>query len=187
VNDPHPSGRATGRGGRQPEQTLHRGISWYRDEHGRTSFYDGDLERWVTWERGVDAPPPPPGWGGGLVRPRWTTGWRVVPVLLTVAVVVIAVVQVLRPAGDQVQKEAKASAALLGTCLAQNGTALGHPKYSSTPVSCQSAKATVKVVKVLPSTPGSPLCPADTTGVELPYTGVRYPHIECVQSVHSSG
>ena len=110
-----------------------------------------------------------------------------VPVVITVFVVVIAVVQVIRPSGNQVQKEAKASAALLGKCLAQSGTASGHPKYSSKPVPCGSQRAAVKVIKVQPSSPGSPFCPPGTTGVELPYSGVRYLHIECVQDVHAGG
>ena len=187
MTEPAPPPRGTQWGRRPPQSAVHRGVHWYRAERGRVSFYDTDGERWVPWASGVDAPPRPPGWGGGLVRPHWTTGWRLVPVVLTVVVVVIAVLQALRPSGNQVEKEAKASAALLGKCLAQNGTALGHPKYSSTPVSCESRTATVKVVKVLPSTPGSPLCPAATTGVELPYAGVKFLHIECVQPVHSSG
>jgi hypothetical protein len=104
-----------------------------------------------------------------------------------VAAVVLAIVQVLRPSGDQVTKEAKASEAMLGKCLAQHGTVNGHPRYSSTPVPCDSADAAVKVVKVIPSTPGSPLCPDGTTGVELLYNGVQYPHIECVQPLHPAG
>jgi hypothetical protein len=183
VNDSTSPPRQTRPRGRPAEQTVYRGIHWHRDEHGQISFFDPDGERWVAWKRGIDAPPRPPGWGGGLVRPRWTTGWRLVPVVLTVAVVVIAVFQALRPSGNQVEKEAKASAALLGKCLGQSGSALGHPKYSSSPVPCSSQKAAVKVVAVLPSTPGSPLCPAGTVGVELPYAGVKFLHIECVEPV----
>ena len=115
--------------------------------------------------------------------PSWKSRWRLIPVLLIGAVLIVAVVQVLNPGGNQVAKEQSKSAALLGKCLAAHGTAEGHPKYSSTPVACDSPTASVKVVKVLPSTPGSPLCPTGTTGVELPYPGVRYPHIECVQAV----
>jgi hypothetical protein len=176
-----PTGPAFRRG-RPPEQTEHRGVSWYRDERGRVSFYDAEGERWVPWRPGVDAPPRPPGWGNGeVVRPRWRSGWRVVPIVLTVAVVAIAVDQALQPSSNNGATEAKASAALLGKCLSQSGTALGHAKYSSQPVSCSSPRAAMKVVDVLPSTPGSPLCPAGTTGVELPYAGVRYLDIECLQ------
>ena len=107
--------------------------------------------------------------------------------MLAVAAVVIAIVQVLRPSGDQVAKEAKAAEAMLGKCLAQHGTNDGHPKYSSTPVPCDSADAAVRVVKVIPSTPGSPLCPAGTAAVELIYNGVQYPHIECVEAVRAGG
>ena len=167
-------------------ETTHRGIRWRRESGGGIAFYNTDGGRWVHWEPGVDAPPRPPGWGGRRpVRPRFLTPWRMVPLVLTVAVVILAVLQVVRPSSDEAKKEASASAAMLGKCLSQDGSALGHPKYSSSAVSCSSPKAAVKVVKVVPSTPGSPLCPQGTTGVELPYAGVQYPHIECVQPVRS--
>jgi hypothetical protein len=101
--------------------------------------------------------------------------------VITVAVVILAILQVVRPSSNEAKKEASVSEAMLGKCLASDGTALGHPKYSATAISCTSPKAAVKVVKVIPSTPGSPLCPQGTTGVELPYAGVQYPHIECVE------
>jgi hypothetical protein len=104
-----------------------------------------------------------------------------------VGAVVVAIVQVLHPSGNQVAKEAKAAQAMLGKCLAQHGTVNGHPKYSATAVPCDSADAAVKVVKVIPSTPGSPLCPPGTIGVELLVNGVNYPHIECVQTVRPGG
>jgi streptogramin lyase len=100
-----------------------------------------------------------------------------------VVAVVIAVVQVVRPSGSQTAKETAASKALLGKCLAEHGTSGGHPKYTSATVPCDSSSAAVKVVAVIPSTPGSPLCAAGTTGVELPYPGVQYPHVMCVQPV----
>jgi hypothetical protein len=168
------------------EETSHRGIRWQRDESGGLRFYDADGERWVTWKPGVDAPPIPPGWAqsvrtGGVERPAWRSGWRLIPVVLIVVVLLIAVVQGLRPSGSQAHKEAHATAALLGKCLAQDGSADGHPKYSAKPVPCDSAKAAVRVVDVVSSTPGSPACPSRATGVVLPYPGVRYPHILCIE------
>ena len=76
--------------------------------------------------------------GRRCARPGWRSRWRLVPLVLIVVVVVIAVAQVLRPSGNQVHKEAAGTAALLGKCLAQHGTAEGHPKYSSKPVPCDS-------------------------------------------------
>ena len=171
------------------EETTHRGIRWQRDEDGRLRFYDADGQRWVIWAPGVDAPPVPPGWARrrgltSLPRPGWRSPWRLVPLALIVVVLIIAVVQALRPAGNSVPKEAAAAAALLHKCLPQHGTAGGHPKYSSKPVPCTSPAAAVQVVLVIPTTPGSQLCPADTTGVVLPNSGVQYPHILCVRQVH---
>ena len=108
------------------------------------------------------------------------TRWRLLPLVLTVAVVIIAVAQGLHSggsSGNAVAKEAAASAALLDKCLAQDGTIDGQPKYAAKPVACDSPKAALKVVKVLP--PGSPLCPTGTTGIEIPYAGVTNPHVEC--------
>ena len=168
-------------------ETTYRGIRWRRDADRGISFFDPDGDpgssgaREPTPHRDRPAGPPSgsPAPGGGR--------WRLIPLLLIVAAVVIAVVQVLRPSGDQVAKEAKAAQAMLGKCLAQHGTIDGHPKYSSSPVPCDSADAAVRVVKVIPSTPGSSLCPSGTTAVELLYNGVQYPHIECVETVRPGG
>jgi hypothetical protein len=110
-----------------------------------------------------------------------------VPLALIVIVLIIAVVQAFRPTGNQAKKEAAATAALLNKCLAQHGTAEGHPKYSSKPVPCTAPTAAVQVAQIVPTTPGSPVCPAQTTGVILPFAGVRYPHILCVRAVHPVG
>jgi hypothetical protein len=174
------------------QETTHRGVRWQRDDGGRLRFYDADGARWVTWGPKVDAPPLPPAWvprnaPGGLERPPLRSRWRLIPILFIVVVVVIAVVQALRPSGHQAHSEAKATAALLGKCLAQDGTSGGHPKYRATPVPCDSPEATVRVAQVIPSTPGSPFCPAGTIGVELPYPGVRYLHVLCVEAVRATG
>ena len=83
------------------------------------------------------------------------------------------------------QGETAASQAMLGECLAQEATTDGHPRYSSTPVPCASPTAAVKVVTVIPTSPGSPLCPGGTTGMELLLT--RDPHVECAQPLHPGG
>jgi hypothetical protein len=98
-----------------------------------------------------------------------------------VVVVLVAIWQVTRTSGGQESKESRATAALQGKCLAQHGTLDGHPRYSATPVPCDSPSASVKVAQVLPTTPGSPVCPAGTTGFEIPYAGVQYPHVLCLQ------
>lgn len=170
------------------EETVHRGIKWQRSPEGSIRFYDPDGERWVDWAPGVDAPPRPPGWVSSRpARPGWRTPWRLVPLAVTVLVVIIALVQVLRPSSTAVKKEAAASAAMLGKCLSRNGTENGHPRYSPTPVPCSSPASAVKVVQVVPSKPGSPLCPAGTTGYEQLYPGVQYPHVLCLQPVQQDG
>jgi hypothetical protein len=169
--------------------TTHRGVRWHRDRDGNVSFYDQSTRQWVNWVPGVDAPPRPPGWTTlgvptRVSRPGWRSQWRIIPVLLVLAVVIIAVVQAVSPSSNNTAKESAAAQALLGKCLAQHGTFQGHPRYSNTTVPCDSAQAAVKVVQVIPSTPGSPGCPAGTTGMELAYAGVAHPHIECVQPLH---
>ena len=141
----------------------------------------GDLEA------GSRRPALPPGWAqsvstGGVERPAWRSRWRLIPVVLIVAVLLIAVVQGLRPSGSQAHKEAHATAALLHKCLAQDGTANGHPKYSATPVACDSSTAAVRVVEVVPSIPGSPVCPAVPPGWSSVSRGALSPH-----SLHRAG
>jgi hypothetical protein len=174
------------------QETTHRGIRWQRHDDGRLQFYDPDGARWVTWGPKVDAPPPPPDWAprraaGGIERPPWRSRWRLIPIVFIAAVVVIAVVQALRPSGHQANAEAKASAALLGKCLAQHGVSGGHQQYTATPVPCDSPTAAVRVAEVIPSTPGSPICPPGTTGMVLPYPGVRYLHVLCIEPVRAGG
>ncbi len=174
--------------GEDGERATHRGIHWYRDRQGNVSFYDESGSQWVRWERGKGAPPLPPKWQvlgvpTRITRPGWRSRWRIIPLILVVAAVAVAILQVVLPPGNNAAKEAQASAALLGKCLAKNA----NKGFSSKPVACSSTKAAVRVVQVLPSTPGSPLCPSGTTGVELAYPGVRYLHIECVQAVRPSG
>ena len=169
-------------------RTTHKGVHWHRDEQGNVSFYDASSAKWVRWRAGGDAPPLPPRWQilgvpTRVARPGWRSPWRIVPAVLIIAAVVIAVLQSVLPSSNNTAKEATASAALLGKCLAKAGS---HG-FSADPVPCSSPKASVKVVKVVASNPGSPLCPTGTTGVELPYPGVRYLHIECVASVPPTG
>jgi hypothetical protein len=176
------------------EEVTHRGVRWQRNGAGRIRFYNGDGERWVAWGPGVDAPPLPPGWGvrdrprpAGPSRAGWRSRWRLVPLVLTAVIVAIAVAQGLRPSGNQAHKEATETAALLGKCLTQNGTAGGHPRYSAKAVPCDAPTASVRVVRVIPSTPGGGICPGGTTGVEVPYPGVSYPHILCIQGLPPRG
>ena len=175
------------------EETEHRGIRWQRSgAGGPIRFFDPDGQRWVDWAPGVDAPPRPPGWEPGRAgarpsRPGWRTPWRIVPLVVTVFVVVVALVQVLRPSSSAVKNEAAATAAMVGKCLSQNGTENGHPRYSPSAVPCSSPSAAVKVVQVVPSKPGSPLCPSGTTGYEQLYPGVQYPHILCLQPFQAGG
>lgn len=170
------------------EETVHRGIRWERSPDGSLRFFNPDGENWVDWVPGVDAPPRPPGWeparrGARPARPGWRTPWRLIPLAVTVLVVIIALVQVLRPSSHAVKDETAATAAMLNKCLSQHGTENGHPRYSPTPVPCSSPSAAVKVVQVVPSNPGSPLCPSGTTGYEQLYPGVQYPHILCLHPV----
>jgi hypothetical protein len=176
----------------QAEETTFKGVPWRRRTDGSVYFHDQSTGRWVKWGPRVDAPPLPPRWGmlgvaTKVTRPGWRSPWRLVPIVVIVFAIVYAVVQVERPSTDQSAAETRASAALLGKCLAQDGTAEGHPKYSTTTVPCTDPKAAVKVVAVVPSTPGSPPCPAGTTGMEIPFMGVAYPHVECIQPLPTRG
>jgi hypothetical protein len=103
-----------------------------------------------------------------------------VPIVLVLLVVGVGVYQATKTTDDPVGAETKAAEALVGRCLARNGTFDGQPQYKSAPVPCELPVAAVKVVSVHPGTPGSPSCPKGTTAVQLRTVGVRYPHVECV-------
>jgi hypothetical protein len=169
-------------------RTTHKGVHWYRDGAGNVSFYDQSGGEWVRWAPGKDAPPLPPRWQllgvpTRVTRPGWRSPWRLLPAALVVAAVIYAVLQAVLPSPGNAAKEARAAQALLGKCLAGNG----HGGLSASPVPCNSATATVRVVAVVPSTPGSPPCPAGTTPTYLPYPGVRYLHIECAAKLAKPG
>ncbi|MDQ6840415.1 MAG: hypothetical protein M3137_19285 [Actinomycetota bacterium] len=160
-------------------------------------WWSEDLNQWVRWRPGADAPPRPPGWDpvgadGGpatnkAARASWRSPYRWAPVALIAFIVVVGAVQATSGAGSQGPAEAKASAKLVGQCLRQNGVAGGHPRYSATAVRCGSPGASVRVVRVLSGTPGAPVCPTGETGLSLPYPGVRYPHVECVVTAFPGG
>jgi hypothetical protein len=180
----------TGRGA--DRQATHRGVRWRRDDDGAVSFYDDSSRRWVKWARGVDAPPLPPRWQllgvpTKVARPGWRSPWRVVPAMLVLVAVVIAIFQSVLPSESETTKQSKAAAALVGRCLARDGTFEGHPKYRASPVACTSGRAAAKVVTVVASTPGSALCPSGTTGMELAYSGVADPKIDCLQPLAPTG
>ena len=169
------------------DQTTHKGVHWHRDEAGQVSFYDESSGRWVRWEPGGDAPPLPPKWQmfgvpTKVARPGWRSPWRILPAVLILAAIVVAVFQTVLPSGNNTAKEAKSSAALLGKCLAKNGSS----SFSAKPVPCDSPKAAIKVVAVVPSDPPTP-CPSDTKAVMFEMAGVAHPHIECVVPVKAPG
>jgi hypothetical protein len=179
-------------GGPGGQRATYRGVRWRRDEQGTPAWFNDGLGRWVRWRPGADAPPLPPRWATGdlpappdrPVRARWRSPYRIVPVVFTLVVVGIGVYQATKSTPDPVRSEARAAEALLGRCLAQNGTAGGRPRYAPSPVSCRAPYAAVKVFSVLAGTPGGPPCPPATASVQLGTPGVRYPHIECVTAVH---
>ena len=171
------------------ESVRHKGVRWHRAPTGVVRWWNDDLNQWVRWRPGADAPPRPTGWepggGGGpatnkAARAGWRSPYRWAPLALIAFVVVIGLIQATSGSGGQDAAEAKASAKLAGQCLHQNGTSGGHPRYSATAVSCGSPQASVKVIRVLPGSPGAPACAAGETGLSLPFPGVRYPHVECV-------
>ncbi|MGH9122575.1 MAG: LppU/SCO3897 family protein [Acidimicrobiales bacterium] len=166
----------------------YRGISWQRTPKGRITWYDDDQRQWRIWRPGGDAPPLPPDWAPDaagppprVARAGWTSPYRLVPLVLAVVVIILGIVVATSGSGAAKAAETKAAEALLGKCLPQNGTFQGHPRYGDTAVTCSSPAARVKIVQVLPGTPGSPQCPSDTTRLQLGYAGVQYPHQECAQ------
>jgi hypothetical protein len=173
------------------DETIHRGVRWRRDERGKVSFYDADGKRWVAWSDKGDNPPLPPGWSllgvpTRVTRPGWRSRWRMVPVVVVVLAVVIAVLQATRSSGNQAKS--LAPPALVGKCLAQQGTVDGQPVYSATPVPCDAKNAAIRVTQVLPTGPeGGGGCSAGEGQFSLSYPGVKYPYEVCTELVHPPG
>jgi hypothetical protein len=176
-------------------RATYRGVRWRRDETGTMAWHNDGIGRWVRWYPGADAPPLPPRWQAEhappvpprLARPAWRSPYRIVPVVLVTLVVVIGVYQATRATSDPVAREAATAQHLVGRCLAQDGTAGGHPKYKPAPVPCALPIAAVEVRSIRPGVPGSPACPTGTTPVQIPTIGVRYPHVLCVSPVPAGG
>ncbi len=182
------SGSRSGQPGGGPTDGVsatHRGVRWHRDVTGRTRWFNEDVNQWVRYRPGDDAPPRPGGWDPtpaqaiSRSRPRWRSPYRLIPLVLLVFVVVVGAVQALRP-GSQTAAETKAAEAMRGRCLVADGVVGGHVSYKAKAVGCGTAGASVRVVSVLAGTPGSPRCPVGTTAVSIAYAGVQYPHVECV-------
>lgn len=180
-------------GGNPPggRRATYRGVRWRWERDGTVAWYNEGLGRWVRWRPGGDAPPVPPRWADEglppppprLARAKWRSPYRIVPVVLAVAVVGIGAYQALRSSGSAARNEAKATEALLGHCLARTGGTDARPTYGTTAVPCTSKDAAVRVVAVLPGAATPPRCPAGSTPLARPYPGVRYPHVECVRPV----
>ncbi|HET9692052.1 MAG TPA: hypothetical protein VFP61_12950 [Acidimicrobiales bacterium] len=169
------------------EETTHRGIRWQRSGSA-VRWLDEAAGVWVRYRPGRDAPPRPPGWeprrgllpGGVTIdRPGWRTPYRIVPLVVLVAILVVGAAQALSGSGGQAAAEASASRALVGKCLTEAGFAGGRPVYAPKGVACSAPGAVVKVTSVQPGTPGAPTCPSGTLAVVLAYPGVRYPHQLC--------
>ena len=112
-------------------------------------------------------------------RKPMTSPYRLVPMLVAVLVVAVALWQATRPPARATQADIAAAQALKGQCLRRQSGTQAAPAYAATPVSCQSAGASVKVVAVLvPSRPGS--CPAGSAVVQVVQAGVAGEPSECI-------
>ena len=152
---------------------------------GRVGWFDDDQGKWVMWRPGRGRPAPArragTGVGGrpGVAEPaplaerlpagadrRWpwrrssspssrSCGRRATPV----------------KAGGDGRRPSCSASAWPRTAPSRPPEVLGHARRRAT-----RPRAAVKVVQVVPTTPGStPTCPAGTTGLEMAYTGVPLP------------
>ncbi|HYA45028.1 MAG TPA: hypothetical protein VED59_05440, partial [Acidimicrobiales bacterium] len=104
--------------------------------------------------------------------------YRLVPIVVAVFIVAVAIWQASEPrhAGGG---DIAAAKALVGKCLIRNGGTVAVPSYSSSPVSCSSGKASVRVIAVLvPGQPGS--CPRGSSVVQVLQPGVVGEPYECL-------
>jgi hypothetical protein len=192
-----------------PPEVIYRGVRWRRSASSeRISWFNEGLGRWVVWVPKSDAPPLPPeyaapitsGAGGPAgaagpvaagagnrgtpidamsARKPMTSPYRLVPVIIAVLVVVLALWQATRPPARATQADISAAQALRGQCLQRHGGTTFAPIYAPAAVSCQSARASVKVVAVLvPGKPGS--CPPGSAVIQVLQAGVTGEPSECI-------
>ena len=170
---PVPHGRH--RGGRRPprprppaNRSATRGSAGIGPPPGVVRWWNDDLNQWVRWRPGADAPPRPPGWepggAGGTGHQQGGPGRVAQPVPVGAArphrlVVVIGLIQAPAGRGGQDGGRGQGAAKLAGPVPAPERLAGGHPRYSATAVSCGCPQASVKVVRVLPGHPGRPRLP----------------------------
>ncbi|MGA3220577.1 MAG: hypothetical protein ABSE77_16085 [Acidimicrobiales bacterium] len=192
-------------------EVVHRGVRWRRSASRRVSWFNEGMGRWVVWAPGSDAPPLPPDYAAsgdavagapvqtqpaetavGVERRRpvdamsgrkpMTSPYRLAPLLIAVLVIAIALWQATRPPAHATQADIAAAQALKGKCLRQQGGTRSAPVYSPTPITCQSAGASVRVVTVLvPGRAGT--CPVDSAVVQVLQAGVVGEPSECVLPV----
>ncbi|MDA8301370.1 MAG: hypothetical protein M0005_07460 [Actinomycetota bacterium] len=117
-------------------------------------------------------------------RRPMTSPLRWVPIAIAMAIVAIAVYQATRPPAHATRQDIATAEALKDKCLAQQ--AGGSGSYSTTPVSCRSASAAVKVVAVvLPAKLVS--CPRGTEVARVAKPGVVGEPFECLEPLHRGG
>ena len=179
-----PGGGTTGR-------ATHRGVEWRRDPDGTLGWYNDGLGGWVRWRPDGDNPPLPPGWEahadavpGRAQRPRLLTPWRLVPLGIAAAVVVVGAIQAIGATGHPFARATAQARALQGRCLAVSPASGRSPSYLPAPVPCTSPSASVRVVALVDLGGGAPgACPAGAAALQLSYFGVRPPILECVRPV----
>lgn len=115
-----------------------------------------------------------------LERPPMRSPWRVVPIVIAVAVVALALWQALKPAGSASAADISAAHALEGQCLAKVGGTEKSPIIGASAVECSSKRAAVKVVSIALEQRS---CPAGTAAVQVVDAGVKGEPYECVAPV----
>lgn len=117
-------------------------------------------------------------------RKSMTSPYRLVPILIVLAIVVIAVYQATRPPSHATRADIEAAQALDGRCLARE--AGGSASYSATPVNCDVNRAAVKVVAVVLAGKRAS-CPRGSLVAQVAKPGVVGEPFECLKTLRRSG
>ncbi len=109
--------------------------------------------------------------------------YRLVPILIALAILAVAVYEAVKPAARATQADIAAAMALRGKCLARGGGSASAPSYSTTPVACSSSQAVVKVVAVVSADARAGSCPRGTEVAVLVNAGVVGEPFECLEKL----
>ncbi len=126
---------------------------------------------------------PPQATDAMSTRAPMRSPYRLVPILIALAIVGVAVFEAVKPPARATQADIASAMALRGKCLPRGGGTPSAPSYSTSPVACSSPQAVVKVAAVVSADAPAGSCPRGTEVAVLVNPGVVGEPFECLEKL----